>query len=156
MNISEWQTLANLAIVALKFISRSFQVPDHTSIFAFLMGCASKFAAKNNPLNFVPPLHEFIWLSDACIQIQWLSPTLSSPSFLAWRCAALLEKRIAHSFHTFSVIFHLSFDGDTQQFSRCSWPSGNIWESTSWCRWAKVTWVVKSVGPVDPFLYLIP
>ena len=39
-------------------ISRSFQFPDH--IFAFLMGCASKFASKNNPLNFVPPLHEFI------------------------------------------------------------------------------------------------
>jgi hypothetical protein len=23
------------------------------------MRCASRFAAKNNPLNFVPPLHEF-------------------------------------------------------------------------------------------------
>ena len=63
--------------VASLHISRSFQFPDH--IFAFLMGCASKFAAKNNPLNFVPHLHEFIWLSDACIQIKWLSPTLSSP-----------------------------------------------------------------------------
>ena len=147
MNLSEWQTLANLAIVALKFISRSFQVPDHTSIFAFLMGYASKFAAKNNPLNFVPPLHEFIWLSDACIQIKWLSPTLSSPSLLrCWR----------KGLHILFILFQFSFDGDTQQFSRCSWPSGNIWESMSWCRWAEVTWFVKSVGPVDPFLYLIP
>jgi hypothetical protein len=44
--------------VASVHISRSFQFPVY--IFAFLMGCASKFAAKNNPLNFVPPLHEFI------------------------------------------------------------------------------------------------
>lgn len=43
--------------VASLHISRSFHFPDH--IFAFLMGCASRFAAKNNPLNFVPPLHEF-------------------------------------------------------------------------------------------------
>jgi len=35
----------------------SFHFPDH--IFAFLKGCASRFAAKNIPLNFVPPLHEF-------------------------------------------------------------------------------------------------
>ena len=69
--------------VASLHISRSFHFPDH--IFAFLMGCASRFAAKNNPLNFVPPLHEFFWLSDACIQIKWHSPTPSSPSFLAWR-----------------------------------------------------------------------
>ena len=27
------------------------------------------FATQNNPLNFVPPLHEFIWLSDVCFQI---------------------------------------------------------------------------------------
>ena len=66
--------------VASLYISRSFQFPDH--IFAFLMGCASKFATKNNLLNFVPPLHEFIWLSDARIQIKWLWPTLSSHSFL--------------------------------------------------------------------------
>jgi ribonuclease HI len=43
--------------VASLHISRSFHFPDH--IFAFLMGCASRYAAKNNPLNFVPPLHEF-------------------------------------------------------------------------------------------------
>ena len=43
--------------VASLHISRSSHFPDH--IFAFLMGCASRFAAKNNPLNFVPPLHEF-------------------------------------------------------------------------------------------------
>jgi hypothetical protein len=66
--------------VASLHISRSFQFPDH--IFAFLMGCASKFATQNSLLNFVPPLFEFIWLSDARIQIKWLWPTLSSHSFL--------------------------------------------------------------------------
>ena len=65
---------------------------DH--ILAFLMGCASRFAAKNNPLNFVPPLHEFFWLSDACIQIKWHSPTPSSPSFLAWRWLRCWRKKI--------------------------------------------------------------
>ena len=59
--------------VASLHISRSFQFPDH--IFAFLMGCASKFAAKK------------------CIQIQWLSPTLSWPSFLAWRWLRCWRKR---------------------------------------------------------------
>ena len=43
--------------IASLHISRSFHFPDH--IFAFLKGRASRFAAKNNPLNFVPPLHEF-------------------------------------------------------------------------------------------------
>ena len=43
--------------VASLHISRSFHFPDHI------------FATQNNPLNFVPPLHEFIWLSDVCFQI---------------------------------------------------------------------------------------
>ena len=77
--------------VASLHISRSFHFPDH--IFAFLMGCASRFAAKNNPLNFVPPLHEFFWLSDACTQIKWHSPTPSSPSFLAWRWLRCWRKK---------------------------------------------------------------
>ena len=81
--------------VASLHISRSFHFPDH--IFAFLMGCASRFAEKNNSLNFVPPLHEFFWLSDACIQIKWHSPTPSSPSFLAWRWLRCWRKeRFAH------------------------------------------------------------
>ena len=46
------------------------------------------------PLNFVPPLHEFFWLSDACIQIKWHSPTPSSPSFLAWRWLRCWRKNI--------------------------------------------------------------
>jgi len=74
-------------------ISRSFRFPDH--IFAFLMGCASKFAAKSNPHNFVPPLHEFIWLSDACIQIKWLKAYAYAvfAQFLSLEVTALFENR---------------------------------------------------------------
>ena len=88
--------------VASLHISRSFHFPDH--IFAFLMGCASRFAAKNNPLNFVPPLHEFFWLSDACIQIKWHSPTPSSPSFLAWRWLRCWRKKHSFSFFVWYLI----------------------------------------------------
>jgi len=42
----------------------------------------------------VPPLHEFFWLSDACIQIKWHSPTPSSPSFLAWRWLRCWRKNV--------------------------------------------------------------
>jgi hypothetical protein len=70
-----------------------------------LMGCASRFAAKNNPLNFVPPLHEFFWLSDACIQIKWHSPTPSSPSFLAWRWLRCWRKKSTFTFALIDCFF---------------------------------------------------
>ena len=68
-------------------------LPLPWSYLRFLDGACLQIWRKKNQLNFVPPLHEFIWLSDACIQINWLSPTLSSPSFLAWRWLRCWRKR---------------------------------------------------------------
>ena len=54
-------------------------LPISASYLRFLEGaCLQICCKKYHPLNFVPPFHEFIWLSDA--YIQWHSPTLSSVS----------------------------------------------------------------------------
>ena len=47
----------------------------------------SRFCCKKYSTQFCATitLHEFIWLSDACIQFKWHWPMLSSSIFLAWR-----------------------------------------------------------------------
>ena len=46
-----------------------------------------RFCCKKYSTQFCATitLHEFIWLSDACIQFKWHWPMLSSSIFLAWR-----------------------------------------------------------------------
>lgn len=77
--------------------------PFADQLLFFLMARAFKFVANSNPNYFLPPWHEFTWLTDACIPKKKLL-SLFSPNVLVWRWAPFWKNK-----HTFASLRQTTF-----------------------------------------------